>query len=151
MYTINPALRYILEPLLTKHEAKRRFPYDDSTGQPPKLPGNLTIGIGRNLSAKGLSEAEIQYLLNNDIREAEEDAIYLLGEKVYRQLSLNRQAVVISMAFNLGRLRFAGFRNTLQAIKDGRYNDAAAGMRGSLWADQVGNRAEELSEMMKHG
>lgn len=66
-------------------------------------------------------------------------------------LSLNRQAVLCSMAFNLGKTKLLEFTNTLRAVKEGRYADAAKGMRNSLWAKQVGNRAERLATLMEQG
>lgn len=153
MYTMNPQLRRILEPMLLDHEAKRRFPYDDKTGHPPTLPtkGKITIGIGRNLTDKGLSEAEILYLFNNDLREAEEIARSVLGMAEFDKLSVNRQAVLVNMAFNLGRIGLSGFHETLRAIREERYSDAAIRMKASLWAKQVGDRAVALAEMMKNG
>jgi lysozyme len=58
---------------------------------------------------------------------------------------------LVNMAFNLGLEKLQGFHNTLLAIKQGRYNDAAAGMRNSLWAKQVGYRATALADMMERG
>ena len=45
-----------LHALLEGHEGRRAFPYRDSVGK-------LTIGVGRNLSDRGLSEGEIDQLL----------------------------------------------------------------------------------------
>jgi lysozyme len=43
------------------------------------------------------------------------------------------------------------FTNTLAAVREGRYEDAASGMLTSLWARQVGPRATRLAEMMRTG
>ncbi|MGH7343293.1 MAG: hypothetical protein ACREK4_00145 [Candidatus Rokuibacteriota bacterium] len=49
----------------------RRFTYDDATGKPVRpeiiVRSKVTIGVGRNLVATGLSADEIGYLLRNDI------------------------------------------------------------------------------------
>lgn len=123
-------------------EAVRRKPYRDSVGK-------LTIGVGRNLDDKGLSAEEIAFLLENDINDAECDARRLVHN--FDELSDQRKAVVINMAFNLGYERLARFTNTLNAVNQGRFKDAAAGMRDSLWAKQVGDRAERLAVIMENG
>lgn len=63
---------------------------------------------------------------------------------------LHRQRVLVNMAFNLGMTGLLGFKTTLLAMEQGRYEDAARMLR-SRWAGQVGVRAERLSEMMRTG
>jgi lysozyme len=55
------------------------------------------------------------------------------------------------MDFNLGITRLLKFVKMLEALEQHDYDTAAEEMLGSLWASQVGNRAIELSEMMKKG
>jgi lysozyme len=55
------------------------------------------------------------------------------------------------MCFNLGVTRLGGFVNTLAAMKRGDYEAAADGMMKSLWASQVGRRAQRLAKMMREG
>ena len=55
------------------------------------------------------------------------------------------------MVFNLGLSRFRRFRKTIAAIKAGDWEQAAREMLASLWARQVGRRAQELAEMMRRG
>lgn len=140
--------------MIERHEDKRSKAYDDATGKSVDhlaTGGNLTIGIGRNLFAKPLSEAEIYYLFNNDLNDAYNDARRAVGANVFDALTLDRQAVLLNMAFNLGFAKLSGFVNTLRAVREGRYLDAAKGMRQSLWARQVGGRATLLADMMEKG
>ena len=51
---------------LTKHEGLRLKPYHCPAGK-------LTIGIGRNLEDKGITEKEARMLLENDIQECIQD------------------------------------------------------------------------------
>lgn len=152
---MTPQLHALCSLLITKDEEKRFSPYDDKTGfKIMRLPsgGKITIGIGRNLCDKPLRDTEVAFLFSNDLADAELDAIACTGGSVnWLKLSVNRQAALISMAFNLGAVRLSGFVNTLLAVKEGRYNDAAQGMRTSKWAIQVGNRAERLARMMEDG
>jgi lysozyme len=55
------------------------------------------------------------------------------------------------MSFNMGLPTLSKFTRTLQAIKNGRYSDAADEMLDSKWARQVGKRAERLSKQMRTG
>ena len=57
---------------LIQDEGSRPQPYDDKTGLTIHLGpagGNVTIGVGRNLTARPLTQAEIEYLLQNDLAE----------------------------------------------------------------------------------
>lgn len=136
------SLSQILTEQLKRHEGIRNKPYKDTVGK-------LTIGIGRNLDDVGLSGDEIEYLLQNDIKRAIEDAKKAV--KTFDSLTLSRQAVVANMVFNLGLSRFLGFKNTIAAIERGDYKKASEGMLASLWAKQVGKRATELAKLMEEG
>lgn len=130
-----------IQDQLRSHEGVRRYPYEDTAGK-------LTIGVGRNLDDRGISDDEIDYLLRNDLRlcAAELDVIFLQ----WRDLSENRQNVLIDMVFNLGRTRFAKFVNFWQALSEGDYAKAADEMLDSRWAVQVGQRAITLAGMMRN-
>jgi lysozyme len=62
-----------------------------------------------------------------------------------------RQNVLADMCFNLGIGGLLSFKNTLAMVEHGKYEEAAAAMLQSKWATQVGQRAIELSEMMRTG
>lgn len=133
-------MREILRPQLRIDEGVRSKPYKDTVGK-------TTIGCGRNLDDKGVRPDEIALMLENDINDAEADARALVPN--FGELSEARQAVVCNMAFNLGRARLAQFKQTLRAIAEERWADAAQGMRRSRWAQQVGERAERLATIME--
>ena len=132
----------LLAARLNDSEGRRSKLYKDTVGK-------WTIGVGRNLSDKGLSEDEIDYLLSNDIR----DALLDLDRKFpwWRDLDPVRQLVLADMSFNLGINKLSGFVNTMRYIKAGDYKNASQGMLNSLWARQVKGRAVELAEMMRTG
>lgn len=127
---------------LTIDEGNKKKPYKDTVGK-------ITIGVGRNLDDVGLSDDEIQYLLDNDIERVIGDLNVALPW--WSALSEERQQVLANMCFNLGIARLMAFKNTLQAVEEGRYEDAANGMLASLWAKQVGARALRLSQRMRKG
>ena len=124
------------------HEGERLKPYRCTAGK-------LTIGVGRNLDDRGITREESAMLLDNDIR--------LLEIELFRALpwasALDdvRQRVLLDMAFNLGLPGLLQFKRTLEAIRIGQYQQAATMMLDSLWARQVGQRAERLSRMMATG
>ena len=66
-------------------------------------------------------------------------------------LNAVRQAVLINMAFNLGKTRLLAFKRTLLAIAIRDYDNAALYMLQSKWSKQVGNRSIRLAKMMKTG
>ncbi len=127
---------------LRRDEGVERLPYVDTVGK-------MTIGVGRNLTDRGLSDDEIDYLLQNDIDLVIDDLNRALPWWV--DLSPVRQRVLANMCFNLGISRLKKFAYTLSAMRRGDYASAAQGMRESLWARQVGARAERLAQMMERG
>ena len=130
-----------LKKMLIRHEALRLKPYKDSVGK-------LTIGVGRNLDDRGITEAEAMLLLSNDIGDALADAKKFSW---FGQLDSARQDVIVNMVFNLGLTRFSGFKKMIAALEHGNYPEAADQMLDSKWARQVGLRASELSQMMREG
>lgn len=126
---------------LIEHEALRTKAY--------KCPaGKLTIGVGRNLDAKGISKAEAMFLFENDIQDAYRDAATL---SYFKDLDGVRQAVVLNMLFNLGLPTFRGFKRMNAALAQHDYTVAAREMLDSAWAKQVGQRSRELAQMMRTG
>lgn len=131
-----------IEQQLARHEGVKSKPYKDTVGK-------LTIGVGRNLDDVGLSMDEIYYLLRNDLNRVRTDIAN--NCPWFENLSPERQKVIENMVFNLGIVKFLQFKNTIRLISEGKYDDVAKAMLDSRWAQQVGKRATELSEMMRLG
>ena len=131
-----------LVEMIKKHEGLRLKPYRDPEGI-------LTIGYGRNLEDKGISEKEAEILLQNDIKRAEADLKQVIPE--IRKINIERFNVLVDMIFNLGINRFKKFKKMIKAIKTKNYEKAAEEMLNSKWAGQVKGRALELAEIMKKG
>ena len=98
--------------LVQLHEGRRQFSYYDTRGK-------LTIAVGRNLTDRGLADDEIDYLFANDLTIA----LNICHDLYPRFTSFTpaRQAALISMAFNLGKPRLAGFRRMRAAINRGNW------------------------------
>ena len=110
--------------------------------------GKITIGVGRNLSDRGLSQDEISVLFETDIRLANDilDSLFSNWHKFPR---VARHAL-ISMAFNLGGPRLSKFKKMRQALERQDFATAASEAGNSLWAKQVPSRADEIIEMFHH-
>ena len=128
---------------LVRHEGLRLKPYRCTAGK-------LTIGIGRNLEDRGISQKEAYAMLERDILDFEQQLFNEIPE-VYNKLDEVRQSVLLNMCFNLGIKGLLEFKNTLAFIDAGDWERAANGMLASKWAKQVGMRAIELSELMRKG
>tara|TARA_R100001129_G_C5133366_1_gene193817 strand:+ start:131 stop:550 length:420 start_codon:yes stop_codon:yes gene_type:complete len=130
--------------MLRRHEGVRDKVYLCSAGYE-------TIGVGRNISEDGLglSEDEIDYLLNNDIKRVREE----LTEEYYWFAGLNdaRQDAMIDLSFNLGQTRLRGFVKALEAMSREEFENAADEFMDSKWSEQVGDRAVEVTEIIRTG
>lgn len=67
-----------------------------------------------------------------------------------------RAEVLLNMTFNLGVDGLLKFKNTLSMLRaavegHASYSRVADGMLNSLWARQVGRRADELAQQMRTG
>ena len=130
--------------MLKLHEGVRSKVYMCSAGYE-------TIGVGRNIaeSGLGLSEDEIEYLLKNDIKRVREE----LEDNYFWFAALNevRQDAMIDISFNLGLTRLRGFVKALEAMSREQFDIAADEFMDSRWSQQVGNRAVEVTEMIRTG
>tara|TARA_R110002012_G_scaffold105387_7_gene246322 strand:+ start:2474 stop:2890 length:417 start_codon:yes stop_codon:yes gene_type:complete len=127
---------------LRLHEGVEHMPYKDTVGK-------LTIGVGRNLDDRGLSDDEIDYILSNDIKIVENELD--VWWKDWRTMDETRQRVVADMLFNMGRPTLAKFKNFLSALQEQDYERASVEMMDSNWARQVKGRADTLARMMRDG
>mgnify|MGYP006104556913 FL=1 len=125
--------------MLKIHEGYEQYPYKCSMGV-------VTIGYGRNLESRGLTEEEAAYLLQCDVKLAEGE---LLDQyDYYWNLSGERKAVLIDMMVNLGSTRLRKFKKMHLALELRDYSLAAVEMLDSRWARQVGQRSKTLAQIM---
>lgn len=139
---------------LRTNEGLRLTVYDDANGKPigpgSHVIGKPTIGIGTLLcSPGGITASEANYLLTNRIAIATAAADQLVPG--LQQSDPVRFDVLTELAFQLGETGLAKFTNTLQAVREGRWNDAADEMLASVWATQTPARAQALSQVMRSG
>jgi len=148
---------------LIQHEGLRLEVYQDTLGID-------TIGIGRNLEDRGITEQElsdlgipsIELVYENGITEV--DAVYLATNDVQivetelvrahpcvDKLDSVRQLILMDMAFNMGVPRLCKFKNMWAAIHEEDFITAAKEMLDSRWANQVKSRSTKLAHAMHHG
>ena len=112
--------------------------------------GYETIGVGRNISPSGLglSDDEITYLLENDIKRCYRE---LIAFSWFIDLDSVRQDAMVNLCFNLGFSRLSLFSNALAAMSEANYELAAMEFLDSKWARQVGKRSEDVAQMIRTG
>jgi GH24 family phage-related lysozyme (muramidase) len=139
------ALKKIVAEQLIEHEGLKLKPYRCPAGK-------LTIGVGRNLEERGISEEEALFLLNNDIAKCIEDLQELFVDdngEGFVSLPETVQRVLVDMRFNLGATGFRSFKKMIKAIKEKKFAQAALEMQDSKWFKQVGDRGKTLIAMME--
>ena len=114
--------------------------------------GLLTGGIGNLLHNTPLAQKypegtkipqqEIDAWFQEDVKTAVEDVNALFKGT---QLPPEIEGVLVNMAFQMGRNRLAGFKNMVNAVKKGDWNEMAKEMLDSEWARKDSpNRANRL-------
>jgi len=115
--------------------------------------GANSIGVGRNLDSRGISEDEAMLMLNNDI----EICVAALDKRYpwWNQLSEARQEVMVDLMFNLGESRLAKFVQFLQSMETASSADdyavAAEHLLDSLYAKQLPGRSQRNAEIIRGG
>ena len=155
IFLVEDMKRFVAQ--LVRHEGTKR----DASGMHVAYrcsAGRWTIGYGHNLEANPIfglgpgsriTEEHARRILEDDINKFAPKVLKTLPWAV--SLTPARLGVLINMAFNLGIDGLLKFNNTLANIKMSNYAIAARGMRQSLWARQVGGRAQELARQMETG
>lgn len=121
-----------IKDMLIKHEGLVCNTYKCSEGK-------LTIGVGRNLEANGISEDEALYMLDNDIERVKESLDKSF--KMWRCMPKRARMVCIDMTFQMGITGFLGFRKTIALMQMGMWLEASEEVLDSKYAIQTPNRA----------
>lgn len=126
---------------IVEHESYRKIPYVDTMGK-------ITIGIGYNLTDRGIDDEWINDQYQRDIaffyNRLTEDFPW------FKELNTDRQIVLIDMAF-MGYKHFLSFERMLTALGLRDYRLAASEMMDSKWAEQTKGRAAQLAHAMLTG
>jgi lysozyme len=105
-----------------------------------------TIGAGRNLQDRGITEEEAMYLLDNDIKRV----MSQLDEywTVWRSFPEKAQLCCVDMTFQMGIKGFMGFRRTRALMEMGMWLEASEELLDSKYAIQTPNRANYNSRQL---
>jgi len=135
----------ILIDQLRRHEGLRLDPYKDSLGY-------STIGYGHKITGPHLIDKEIaEAIFRHDVAQAVNDS-YRIPRDLRSHLNQTRMRVITNMIYNMGLRGTMLFKRMWAAIERDDFKTAADEMLDSRWArKQVGNRAIELSEIMRRG
>ena len=127
--------------MLSAEEGRKQFPYRCPAGK-------LTIGVGRNIEDRGVSNATIDQMLAEDIDLFLQVAADIFGP-LFADFTENRQLAILNMLFQLGESRFRMFKETIKAIKSKDWDAAAAHAGASAWAKQTPQRAARVINMLR--
>lgn len=111
--------------------------------------GNLTIGVGWNLSANGLPDWAIRGLCD----QAVDDAVSELdgGYPWWRSLDAVRGRAMVNLVFNMGEGTFAKFSRFHAAMQSGQWATARDELESAAWYGQVGRRGPMILGMISSG
>lgn len=123
-------------------EGIKLFPYTDTRGK-------ISIGMGRNLTDVGISQSESDFLASHDIQIALNTADEAISS--FYALTTPRQAVLIQMAFNLGRGTFGEFTQFLDYIEAGEYDKAADDLLNTAVAKELPARYGRYANIIRNG
>lgn len=126
---------------LIAHEGLKKFPYTDTVGK-------MTIGVGHNLTDKGLTTSQVMSILSADMA----DVVNLLNSRLpwFNGLDDVRQRALADLTFDLMEKVF-DFPKMLAALASGDWPTASAELLNSTFATQTGKRAKDLASMFLTG
>jgi lysozyme len=107
----------------------------------------IKIGVGRNLSHRGLDPSEIDFLFEHDLKIAIAAIKSFVSN--FSDLHSSFQTALVSLAFNLGSNGLSEYRKLQQALLCLDYQEAAIQVLDSKWARRAGDRANEISDLIK--
>lgn len=157
----------MVKPLVSDEVCIQRLVVNEGMRlKPYKCPaGFKTIGIGRNLETNPLTPEEKAFIGHNvDEGINAEQAFFLCRRDIakvkaeldrylpwWRDLNIDRQFVMVDLCFNMGINKLLRFEKTLNSIATGFYIKAGEQLMQSLYAKQVGKRAERNAKCLQTG
>jgi lysozyme len=138
--------------LLIFEEGERLKLYDDFSGKPlgvgSHIFGHPTIGVGRSLDVKGITQAESDYLLRNDVSEWMSDFNRFDWFQVLNEV---RQAAIVDMAHDVGFQGVQEFEQMITALRIQDWKGAHDAVVASKWHSEVSERADRVANMLQTG
>jgi|TARA_B110000914_G_C15459310_1_gene444996 lysozyme len=129
-----------LRETIIRHEGTRLDMYQDTLGI-------WTVGVGHNIQEKGISQAVMELMLEEDLAEAVSELKRSVS--FFSKMPEQVQEALVNLAFNMGIPRLMQFKKTLAYLRDGNFEAAADELLDSRYAEQVGRRADEVADMIR--
>ena len=123
-----------------KYEDLKLFPYLD-------IKGYTTIGVGRNLSTKGISKEEALFMLQNDIEECNEDLKKIFPK--WLEFSGGQRVALRDVRFQHGANGFRLYRKMIAAILRDDWNGASFELLESNYGRTFITRANDNAELLR--
>lgn len=125
---------------LIQEESMQLFPYKCSANK-------LTLGVGRNIEDRGISDVTAMQMLEEDIDLCVEE----LARNVtwWEEAPDGIQEVLIDLCFNMGISRLMLFTKTLGYMGSGEMKKAADELLNSRYATMVPNRAKRNADIIR--
>ncbi len=132
--------------------------------------GKKTVGVGFNLDRPGakkiiesvgadfnavksgkaeLTDEQIDRIFQKTLSQAQDDAASVVS--AFDNLGPVRQAVMVDLAFNMGRSGLSKFKKMLAAIEKKDFDAAADELKDSKWFSQVGKRGPRNVDALRRG
>ncbi len=122
-----------LKEMLIKNEGMKLHPYQCTSDK-------TTIGVGRNLTDNGITSAEAELMLANDM-----DGVFADLDRnlpFWKTMPYNVRLVLADMCFCLGIRRLLKFTKMLEAMEERDFELAGEELLDSTYAVQVKGRAK---------
>lgn len=136
------AFRSQLKSLIISHEGFRNYPYTDSVGK-------VTIGIGYNLTDRGMPDDWINDRYDKDMTWFDEHLA--LDYPWYVDLCDARKMALLDMCYNMGYKTFQTFHKLIFALELRNYDKAADEILRSERSHQAPARSQQNADMMRSG
>ncbi len=140
----------MITQLLTYEEGYRKLPYLCSEGYP-------TIGIGKRIGCKGVPLSAYRISCSRQMaelwleEEVKEILIQLNKYTWFIGLDYSRQAIMVSMAYQMGVEGLLCFSNMIRALEANEYPQAAVEALDSRWYRQTPERAQRHAMVIDTG
>ena len=131
-------------------EGVRYEVYDDHLGY-------KTFGIGHLVKTTDeeygspvgtiVSEKRVNSVFDKDVETYIDESKKVFGN--LEDMPQEAQQVIVNMCFNMGAPRLSQFKKFIKSIHDEDWATASVEMLDSRWANQVGVRANRLSDRIK--
>lgn len=111
--------------------------HKDKGQDPAKFPIRVNMAVAKIWMHKELAALDLQLKDGNHT-----------NADIYKGLDHDRQAIILSMAYQMGLSGVKGFKNMWKALGNGTYALAAVHALDSRWAKQTPNRAERHARVL---